>query len=1707
MALERRAYTGPSSAARYTLVTVVLLCCLSVTLSRPHEKKHKHKHRWHTDRPVVLKDDSKKDIVISDDTHHQELILPKETKQDTNVNLAFDILTPTSIKKGDKSSKKEKTNYNVFLDQEAISFDSSSKHNEVESGNKDVLWHNLYEIKEPDNEVPSISKVVKNKEPLPKVNSVAKPKETTTQNVREPNEGKVQNYNIQTASQIEDSEKDQTSSKIDDSVVSNDNLELDDSDEDEDEDGIDDDYDDYEDYNYFEKDEKESEEENDEKEGQTKEKITQSDKPDVEKNVLSIDSDVKPKSFEDLINEIYGGVLPYSASIESIKEQMKDNHQKRTTHHQVVKKDKAEERVDERVDENLPVVAKKGNAEERVDENEHLPVVAKKGRLDNVNKEKSDVSQSKEDLNVINLNDNKKIVFHQDMLESFDEVEDDDRSKTTAMPTKTSKTAKPLRLSTTAKHPRSSTTTKSPKSSSNQVLAVNSQSEFFKPEKASEKPEPTKTSKINPSFKTPNAAETSPNPPTTKAVAVTAAPVRGVKEFIQSKPLQLCIDDGGCSPGRMCHNGVCVCGDNVLCKSHHTVAVCGSDGQLYPSHCELHRQACIKQVHIRVNRNGECGQNLQEHFEIQPTYQGTHCEYRVFKGQEGILWGDILVPVTVKSLLECSDICDKKSYNGGCFAFQYSDDKNGLCFLFEKPTDIIRHPNSDMDFYEQRRCKPNPDTKCDYEPVNLVADHIYAMCNVQTSFGKSFDECQDSCGNCTAFTYRKDDKICDIHSSKACIDMMNALGIVHYMKRCNEKGDVCHILEVIPGKSPFMCSKATSSVSNLIECHDACIRGRCEAFQYLTKGDKTTCEIFFDKSCIELLDKKKENYYVKRCTNPKDCNYHQIQSASMMPCRVTSSDMDTMEKCLHMCNNDDCYGFMYNYDSLDCSLYSDQSCVLGKNLNYVVRKCHSLQDITQENSGTSKVNQVPTVKEKQISQDKKSEETTKIKSDVQQPKHDVKTTVPPKPTTKAPYSDRPKSLNSLKEHDVVCEHKDYVQFKSDLLRYHCVRFRESNCDQNEIPNKGYIASLMFSYYDRDMNGDIESDELWEMQVAENLEHISTICTLLDILKFEVQDKKLDHTRFLNAFIVADAILKEDLEIISLASTVGNGLEIKCGVEKSDNSEIVWRRNNVDLTTISIPDMAVFSDGTLYFEAVGLHHTGNFTCHDKVKPGVKQIHMLNVNLRPIVRVSPSERTLTVNHIDIFIDCHVDGLPQPHVHWEINNEPMPYKPKHYITTHNNGTLIIHDSNIKRDVGSYKCTATNRAGTSKDIATLDKPGTPEVQKYEAFYVFHKNGYTAYQPENCETIRHVKGDFGNLKYIPEELDRAPSMCGLGQACVWGEAVNVQNKYIYSSQPEQNRVIIIDIVNNFNPVQFVKTDKYPVKLYYVEHLDEVWVLCWNTNHDSGSKTVVVIRDASKDIRHHIVHTQPIGYRFDLVEDIFIPPQNDLDHKFKHGYVIHNKQRGLFKLDLESMRYTKAVDFEGQDCIPKSLAFVPIGGYIIVECQRPVQLIMDYITDTVISNLSIKGTPYVSPDSRNLVFVDLQQGHVTVFSIADNGKIQKLYEVTTGSSVSEVTFFPSDIRTGYDMFLAAADSEAIYPILLDNGQVTTITGKNEARLERVWPWSRTVRTIVNGDMFSQYIAAPTKSTVEILNGRDKRIHCSFEHLDSPDQIVYTSTKL
>ena len=71
---------------------------------------------------------------------------------------------------------------------------------------------------------------------------------------------------------------------------------------------------------------------------------------------------------------------------------------------------------------------------------------------------------------------------------------------------------------------------------------------------------------------------------------------------------------------------------------------------------------------------------------------------------------------------------------------------------------------------------------------------------------------------------------------------------------------------------------------------------------------------------------------------------------------------------------------------------------------------------------------------------------------------------------------------------------------------------------------------------------------------------------------------------------------------------------------------------------------------------------------------------------------------------------------------------------------------------------------------------------------------------------------------------------------------------------------------------QIIPTDNSPVGLNYVDHLDAVWVTCWNdhTENETGSKTLMVIRQASEDMKHSTVHTQPIANHFDLVSSVSI---------------------------------------------------------------------------------------------------------------------------------------------------------------------------------------------------------------------------------------------
>lgn len=121
--------------------------------------------------------------------------------------------------------------------------------------------------------------------------------------------------------------------------------------------------------------------------------------------------------------------------------------------------------------------------------------------------------------------------------------------------------------------------------------------------------------------------------------------------------------------------------------------------------------------------------------------------------------------------------------------------------------------------------------------------------------------------------------------------------------------------------------------------------------------------------------------------------------------------------------------------------------------------------------------------------------------------------------------------------------------------------------------------------------------------------------------------------------------------------------------------------------------------------------------------------------------------------------------------------------------------------------------------------------------------------------------------------------------------------------------------------VDVISTDRYPVELNYVPHLDQVWVRCWRKEEVGAQKTLQVIRDAKEKKKHHTVHPEPINSHFDLVENIFFPPDLKSSSQFRYAYVSHKNARGLYKMDLIGIRYTKSIDLTPYNCFPQHVEF------------------------------------------------------------------------------------------------------------------------------------------------------------------------------------------
>ncbi|NP_001027532.1 follistatin-like 5 [Apis mellifera] len=692
-----------------------------------------------------------------------------------------------------------------------------------------------------------------------------------------------------------------------------------------------------------------------------------------------------------------------------------------------------------------------------------------------------------------------------------------------------------------------------------------------------------------------------------------------------------------------------------------------------------------------------------------------------------------------------------------------------------------------------------------------------------------------------------------------------------------------------------------------------------------------------------------------------------------------------------------------------------------------------------------------------------------------------------------------------------CSNQEYEIMKDNLLLYNHARLMSQDNHSKE-----YLVSIMFSHYDRNNNGNLEREELEQFAENEDLEELCRGCNLGHMISYDDTDGdgKLNVNEFYMAFSklysVSVVSLDKSLEVNHISARVGDNVEIKCDVTGTPPPPLVWRRNGADLETLNEPEIRVFNDGSLYLTKVQLIHAGNYTCHAVRNQDVVQTHVLTIHTIPEVKVTPRFQAKRLKE-EANIRCHVAGEPLPRVQWLKNDEALNHDQPDKYDLIGNGTKLIIKNVDYADTGAYMCQASSIGGITRDISSLvvQEQPTPTTESEERrFFSFHQWGILVYEPSACRPRHEIR----STDVIPGTQEH---VCGVkGIPCSWGRAINVANRYVYASQPDKDRVLVISEIQMVI-VDVIPTDKNPVQLWYVPSLDQVWILNWRNQKDIDVKTVQVIEDAAQKKKHRAIRPEPIDAQFDIIQNIYIPEPQDIENIFKYGYVSHANQRNMYKLDLKNMKYTRSADLSSYNCVPINVQFSVLYGFVIIECQEPVtnrptgQLLLDYLTDTVLAyKPKILGKPTISPDSRHLVTLDKQETGVTlvVQEISSDG-LKFAFDVKTTLNISDIALYPSQTTHGYDIYASSIDKENILFLDLSTGKVEMITGVGKATSPNLTKWGNPNRPIVQSGIFGKYMVSPSNDALFVLNGETRTINCEIGGLQHPGAVVWFTVSL
>ncbi|XP_059846597.1 follistatin-related protein 5-like isoform X2 [Hypanus sabinus] len=687
-----------------------------------------------------------------------------------------------------------------------------------------------------------------------------------------------------------------------------------------------------------------------------------------------------------------------------------------------------------------------------------------------------------------------------------------------------------------------------------------------------------------------------------------------------------------------------------------------------------------------------------------------------------------------------------------------------------------------------------------------------------------------------------------------------------------------------------------------------------------------------------------------------------------------------------------------------------------------------------------------------------------------------------------------------------CKLAEYSRLKNILLDLQSQKcYQQENITTDTVTFKRHLVESMFKELDINSNGFVDNSELEQAMTQDALDHDPFDCNLFDLLQYDDynNDRMLTLEELYTAFQVIQLILPENKKVSITTVTVGLSAVLSCAVQGTLRPPIIWKHNGITLNFLDLEDINDFGDdGSLYITKVTTIHMGNYTCHAFGYDDLYQTHILQVNVPPVIRVYPESQAQEPG-VATSLRCHADGIPNPKITWLKNGLDITSTlPNQLVLLANGGEIHINSVRYE-DTGAYTCIAKNDAGVDEDISSLfveDSARKTRLSVGNMFYVFSDDGITVIQPTGCEIQRQIKASD---KIIVSFEEICPS-----EHCVWASAVNIRDKYIYVSQPMQNRILIIDISSQ-KVLQAVSTDPVPVKLQYDKSHDQVWVLSWGDVNKSNP-ALQVITQASGNGDHHTIHMQPVGKQFDRVDDFFIPPTNLIINHIRFGFIVHSSEAALHKIDLETVAYIKTISLKNYSCIPEAMAYTHLGGYYFIHCQTndsslpQSQIIIDSVTDSVIGyNDKVSGTPYISPDGHYIVSTDDYKGLITVQSVTLRGEIMSTFEITTNLHIVDVTFQLSFTEANeYYIYASSGVQTDLLFLELSTGNIKFIKGLKVPIKQKDWLWNGNNRAIVNSGLFGQHLIAPSKDSLFIIGARQKKLNCEISKITRGNTIVW-----